>query len=193
MSLKLLASGVTIELLDLLKIKLHLLRVVGFSDATLRPSASGQMQYVAFKRLNSVPDRGWICVDEMLKLLDASHGFALPPSAMLDYPGPDEYSMMLVGSGFTDALLAIVNQIPNFLTIPFASAKCLLESLLVVIHKHDFDSRSLRHLAPELRKAVRQVLDLSLEDTSYELRQLSISVVQTYVKTRPNHNSNFVA
>ncbi|KAI0322233.1 hypothetical protein OF83DRAFT_1279816 [Amylostereum chailletii] len=193
LSLKLLSAGVTIDLFNLLKIKLYLLRIAGFQDVISRPSASGQSFYVVFGDLSTTPDHAWPCIDELLTILDSPFSFSFSSAAMPDLlVGQDESTTLLIGSIFLDVLLAVINQTPDLLAIPFLSTKSLLESLLVVIYKHDLDSKPLRHLTPELRRAVRRVLAMSLEATSYELRQLALSVVQSYVKHRPSHTSNFV-
>jgi hypothetical protein len=93
-----------------------------------------------------------------------------------------------------DVLLALItgSEDLDFLNLPFLTIKRLIECLLVVMYKHDMGSRPLRHLQGNLRKAVRRVLNLVLSGISYELRQLCLTVAQTYIKLWPNTSGGFV-
>jgi hypothetical protein len=68
----------------------------------------------------------------------------------------------------------------------------MLESLMIVIYKHDLDAKPLKHLHGAMIRAVRRAMDLVSQDISYEVRQLALSVVQAYVKRWPTLRSAFV-
>ena len=76
------AAGVPIDIFSLLKLKLQILRIVGFTDVATVPSASGHMFNVSFRDLAAVPADAWPCLEEMRLVLDAPHSFSLPPAAM---------------------------------------------------------------------------------------------------------------
>jgi hypothetical protein len=74
--------------------------------------------------------------------------------------------------------------VEDICALPVLTMKNMLESLTIIIHKHDLDSRPLKHLPSHLRKALRRVLDLLLRDIGYEIKQLALSVIQACTKKR---------
>jgi hypothetical protein len=111
---------------------------------------------------------------------------------MLGVSSDTDTASTLVGSGFVDVILAFINDFEDIIRLPYLSAKMLLQSLIVAIIKHDFDSKLLKPLYPQLRKAVRKALSVAMSEESYDLRQLGISVAQVFIKTRPGIAGSFV-
>jgi hypothetical protein len=187
------SSGVKVDLLTLLKLKKYLVHILGFSNISTVPATAGQVFYVAFEYTRATTRDVSPCMDELLSVLDASHPFSLVASAMTEsLPPNDAPALLLVGSIFVDVLLALIIASEDFLALPFLTTKSLVECLLVIMYKHDMESRPLRHLQGNLRKAVRQVLSLVQTGLSYELRQLSLTVAQTYIRLWPNISGSFV-
>ncbi|EEB93212.1 hypothetical protein MPER_08164, partial [Moniliophthora perniciosa FA553] len=89
---------------------------------------------------------------------------------------------LLVGSMFVDVLLGLFSTVKDFVSLPILTAKSLLESLSIVIYKHNFENIYIRHLQPNLKQAVTLTMEYMLEDTNYECRQLALLVVQAYIK-----------
>lgn len=195
LSLRMIADGISIDSTSLLKIKEHLVRLVGFPEVVLTASGSGSAFFVNYGELNTIERLAFPCLDDLLLVLDAWHPFELAPSAMGGpYSEEDTRTQLLVGSAFTDVLLNIFICCENLLSLPPLTLKNLLKALLAVIYKHDLDSKPLKHLQGHLRRALRRTLDLILEDKhlSYELRQLALSACQAFIKRWSALIGNFV-
>lgn len=177
------ADGVSVDLYSLQKIKFHLLQVVGFEEVITVATATGEGFSVTFANLGSIPEIALPCISELSTVLDAVRPFKLAPSAMGGPNGEDDEPWpLLVGSIFVDIALALFCEVKDMLSLPILVVKAMLESLLIIVYKHDFDCKTLKHLQHNLRKAVRRVMDLLLQDLCYELRQLSLTVIQAFIK-----------
>lgn len=187
------SSGINIDLLTLLKLKRFFVHILGFSGVSTISAPASQVFYVSFEHTRAVAHDVSPCMDELLCVLDASHPLSVVASAMTESPPPnDAPASLLVGSIFVDVLFALIIGSEDFLDLPFLTIKRLIECLLVVMYKHDMESRPLKHLQGSLRRAVRRVLSLVPTRLSYELRQLSLTVAQTYIKLWPNTSGSFV-
>lgn len=186
-------SGISIDLPTLLKLKTHLVHILGFSNISTVRVPGSQLLRVAFDHTRITAHDASPCMDELLNVLDASHPFSLVPSAMTEsLPPSDAPASLLVGSIFVDIPLALITGTEDLLDLPILTTKRLIECLLIVIYKHDMESPPLRHLQGHLRRAVRRVLNLVPTKLGYELRQLALTVAQTYVKLWPNTTGGFV-
>lgn len=195
LSLRMIADGIAIDTTSLLKIKEHLVRLVGFPEVVLTVSGSGSAFFVSYGELDTIERLAFPCLDDLLLVLDAWHTFELAPSAMGGpYSEEDTRTRLLVGSAFTDVILNVFIRAENLLSLPPLTLKNLLKALLAVIYKHDLDSKPLKHLQGHLRRALRRTLDLILEDKhlSYELRQLALSACQAFIKRWSAIIGNFV-
>jgi hypothetical protein len=191
LSLKMISSGINVDLFTLLKLKKHLVRDLGFVNVPNAPA--GQGYHVAFEHTRITTRDVAPCMDELLSVLDAPHPFSLVASAMTEsLPPADAAAPLLVGSIFVDVAFALITGSGDLLDLPFLTTKRLVECLLVVMYKHDMESQPLRHLQGNLRKAVLRVLNLVSTGLSYELRQLALTVAQTYIKLWPNAAGGFV-
>ena len=183
LSLQMIADRIAIDGFLLLKLKIHLVRIIGFSDISVTCSPSGQSFYIQFGKVSEIPQLSFPCVHGLLLVLDAHHTVDLPHFAMVGANEQDEKPLsLLVGSVFVDIALTMFCTIRDLSALPVLILKTLLEALCVIIYKHDFESRGLRHLQQALRRAVLRALDILSQDISYELRQLALSVVQAFIK-----------
>jgi hypothetical protein len=177
------SDGIAPDSFTLLKLKIHLVQVLGFSDISAVPSQSGHSFHVQFGEVKEIPELALPCISALLPVLDAYHPTDLAPSAMAGTNEHDDKpSSLLVGSIFVDVSLAMFCTVRDFSSLPLLTFKCILETLCVVMYKHDFESRALRHLQQSLRRAVLRALDILSQDTSYEIRQLALSVTQAFIK-----------
>jgi hypothetical protein len=184
---------VHIDIFSLLKIKFHLAQVVGFHDVSIVPASSGHAFHVRLGNSVDIPEQSISCVSQLSMLLDACHPFELAPSAMGGpYVEDDTPCSLLVGAIFVDVSLAMLSYTADLLSLPILTIKAMLESVMMVIYKHDIDAKPLKHLHGLLMRAVRRAMDLVTQDISYEIRQLALSVVQAYVKRWPTLRSAFV-
>ncbi|KAJ6630829.1 hypothetical protein B0H10DRAFT_1938967 [Mycena sp. CBHHK59/15] len=179
LSLQMIADGISINAFALHKIKVYLSKALGFNDITVTPSANGQTYDVRFGDASHIPDASLPCVNELLAVLDAPH------SINADLPGLDApSSSLLVGSTLVDVSLNLFCT-GDLLSLPILTLKSMVESLGVIIYKHNFEHRQMKHLQPTLRRAVLRALELMLDDISYEIRQLALSVTQAFIKRWP--------
>ena len=108
LTLHLLADGISIDLLSLLRIKVVLLRLIGFKDVAMINRSTVHSFYVTFSVLESIPAFALPCIHDLPAVLDAAHPFHLPPSAMGGPHAEDETPVSsLVGSIFVDVLLVV--------------------------------------------------------------------------------------
>lgn len=176
------ANGVPIIFPDILRIKEHLVRALGFEDIALIPSVNGQTFFVEFGEVKGIPEVSLPCVNELLMVLDAPHPLDLA-SFGLGLQGKDGSSLpLLVGSPYVDIALGLICTVTNLTTLPALTLKSMLDALTLSIYKHDFEKTLLRSLQRTLRRAVSRALDLLLEDVNFECRQQALSAVQAYIK-----------
>ncbi|OBZ75571.1 hypothetical protein A0H81_04216 [Grifola frondosa] len=184
---EMIADGISIDINPLLKFKDHLVRLLNFDDVAMQPT--GNTFYVRFDGLGEIPPVAYPCLNDLTLVLDSSEPYNIAPSAM---GGQDETtSPLLVGSVFVDVLLQLFVQAEALECVQFTTLKSMLKSLIIVIHKHDLDSKPLQDLQPHLRKAMKRILDLLLMDLSYEIRQLCLTACQAYIK-RFNPPGSFI-
>jgi hypothetical protein len=183
LSLQMIADRILIDSSVLLKLKAHLVQIVGFGDISVTSSPSGHSFHIRFGEVSEIPELSLPCVHGLLPVLDAYHTVDLPHFSMVGANEQDERPLsLLVGSVFVDVALAIFCTVRQLLTLPVLTSKAILETLCVIIYKHDFESQALRHLQQTLRRAVLRALDIMSQDINYELRQLALSVVQAFIK-----------
>jgi hypothetical protein len=179
------ADGIAINPFDLQKLKVSLSKALGFADITLTPSNNGTFD-VQFGDAQHIPEASLPCINELLSVLDAPHVINLEPSG-----GDPVASTFLVGSTLADVSLNLFCT-GDLSSLPILTLKSMVESLGVVIYKHDFEHRRLKHLQPTLRRAVLRALELMLDDISYEIRQLALSVTQAFIKRWPAYTGSIV-
>ncbi|KAK7054868.1 hypothetical protein VNI00_003331 [Paramarasmius palmivorus] len=182
LSIDMIANGIYIDANSLLRIKQHVARVVGFEDVHAVPALNGLTFFVKFGRLVAVPRYALPCVSQLSSLLDSPHPAAIPSMEPSMKGGNANSTPLLVGSLFVDVLLGLFSSVKDLLSLPVLTTKSLLESLCIVIYKHNFENIYIRHLQPNLKQAVTVAMEYMLEDTNYECRQLALLVVQAYVK-----------
>jgi hypothetical protein len=183
LSLQMITDGIVIDGSSLLQLKVHLVRIIGFGDISVTSSPSGHSFHIQFGEVSDIPELSLPCMHYLLAVLDAYHTVDLPYFAIIGANEQDERLLsLLVGSVFVDVALAIFCTVRDLSGLPVLALKALLEALRVIIYKHDFESRALRHLQQSLRRAVLRALDILSQDVSYELRQLALSVVQAFIK-----------
>lgn len=186
LSLQMIADGIAINPFDLQKIKASLSKALGFADITVTPSNNGQTFDVQFGDAQHIPDASLPCVNELLSVLDAPYVINIEP------PGVEPVSStFLVGSTFVDVSLNLFCT-GDLLSLPILTLKSMVESLGVIIYKHDFEHKRTKHLQPTLRRAVSRALELMLDDISYEVRQLALSVTQAFIKRWPAYTGSIV-
>lgn len=189
------ADDISIDVFSLLKLKNILVRLLGYRDVSLIPTSTGRSFYVRFSQLNEISTWAYPCLDDLMLVMDSPSPLELAPSAMGGPFADDEIpSTLLVGSAFVDVILDLFAQSQDLAFLPSLTLKNLLKTLIIVIYKHDFDSRPLRHLHANLRTAARRTLDLLLAERylSYELRQLALSICQAFIKRWPYIIGNFL-
>lgn len=177
------ADGLVIDSFFLLKLKVHLVRIIGFNGISVISSPSGHSFYVRFGEVYEISEQALPCVHDLQLVLDAYHTVDLPRFALVGENEEDETSLsLLVGSVFVDVALLMFCTLRDLLALPVLTVKALLEILCVIIYKHDFASQAFMHLQPILRRAISRVLDVLSQDISYELCQLALSVIQAFIK-----------
>lgn len=183
LGLRMMKNGVEIDLTSCLKFKLYLAKMIGFSGAQMVSAFNGRAFSIHLDGFSGIPQQALSCVNEFARVLDAPHPFDLPPSLMNSpFTEDDRPCRVLIGSIWMDVVLCAFCATDEPLELPALTLKSLLEALMAMIYKHDFDSPALRHLDVLLRKALKKTLDLLLVDLSYDLRQVALSVIETYIK-----------
>ncbi|KAH9951250.1 hypothetical protein B0H21DRAFT_272251 [Amylocystis lapponica] len=193
LSLRMVSDGIHVDTPSLLKIKDQVVRVLGFQDVSLVPAPNGYSFYVRFGSLDEIPESSDACICDLMYVLDSSQTHDVAPSNIGGPSVHDETTCsLLVGSIFVDVLLELFINAEDIASLPFITVKNMLKSLIIVIYKHDFETKPLRHLQGNLRRAVRRTLDLLLMNLSYELRQLALSACQAFIRRWPTIIGNFI-
>ena len=179
------ADGVQVDNFSLLRVKFHLAITLGFTNASLVPAPSGYSFHVQLGEIQKYNDYALACIDGLLLLLDANRNFTLPISAVTGAED-DSNVDVLIGSVMIDVFLGIFNDEGSMTKLPVLTQKVLLQSIAVIVLKHDMDRSPLNHLQNQLRRAIRKVTDMLPMDISYELRHLCLSVLQAFLKRWPS-------
>ncbi|OAX44683.1 hypothetical protein K503DRAFT_196614 [Rhizopogon vinicolor AM-OR11-026] len=183
LGLRMMKNGGEIDLTSCLKFKLYMAKIVGFSEARMVSTLNGRAFSIHMDGFIAVPRQSLPCVNEFARILDAPHPFDLPPSLMNSpFSDDDRPCRVLIGSIWIDVVLGAFCAVDELLELPALTLKSLLEALMAMIYKHDFNSPALRHLDVLLRKALKRTLDLLLVDLSYDSRQVALSVIEIYIK-----------
>ncbi|KAF5365590.1 hypothetical protein D9758_003325 [Tetrapyrgos nigripes] len=160
----------------LARIKVHLARVMGFEGVRTVLDENGYTLRVIFGEvkilMSSLP-----CIHQFPVLFDASHQFSVDDGYVQDSSSP-----FLVGSPFIDILLGLFDSPDDIAALPVLTLKSMLESLGIVILKHNFEDIRIRLQQPALKRAVSRVMELMLRDINYECRQVALSTLQAYIK-----------
>ncbi|TBU65728.1 hypothetical protein BD310DRAFT_803111 [Dichomitus squalens] len=193
LALRMIAEGIPIEVSQMLKLKDHLARTLGFAEVSMITIGTTNHFFVQFGSLDVIPEEAYPCLNELMLTLDSAQPYSLVSSSMGGRYSDDETgAAVLVGSIFVDLFLETFIQCENLEALPPLTLKNLLKSLIIVIYKHDFDTRPLKLFQPQLRRAVKRALDLLLEELSYDLRQLVLTACHAFIKRWPHLIGNFV-
>ncbi len=187
------AEGIPIEVNSLLKLKEHLARTLGFVEVAMIAVGNTNNFFVKFGSLDTVPEPAYPCLNELMLALDSAQPYNLLSSSMGGRYSDDEVAAsLLVGSIFVDLFLETFIHCNDIESIPSLILKNMLKTLIIVIYKHDFDSRPLKPFQGQLRRAVKRALDLLLVDLSYDIRQLVLTACHAFIKRWPHLIGNFV-
>ncbi|TFK89146.1 hypothetical protein K466DRAFT_545801 [Polyporus arcularius HHB13444] len=193
LSLRMIAEGIPIEVNSLLKLKEHLARTLGFVEVAMIAVGNTNNFFVKFGSLDTVPEPAYPCLNELMLALDSAQPYNLLSSSMGGRYSDDEVAAsLLVGSIFVDLFLETFIHCNDIESIPSLILKNMLKTLIIVIYKHDFDSRPLKPFQGQLRRAVKRALDLLLVDLSYDIRQLVLTACHAFIKRWPHLIGNFV-
>ncbi|KAH9946036.1 uncharacterized protein BXZ73DRAFT_86240 [Epithele typhae] len=193
LALRMVADGILIDVVSMLKLKDHLAKTIGYAEVAMLSTGQAGSIYVQFGSLNSISEAAYPCLNELMLLLDSPQPYNLTSATMgAKYIDDEPASTLLVGSVFVDLFLDTFVRCYKIETLPALTLKNIMRSLVVVIYKHDFDSRPLKPLQAVLRRAVRRALDLLVVDLSYDIRQLVLTVTHAFIKRWPNLVGNLV-
>lgn len=124
------ADGVKIDTFDLLKVKSHLLEILGFADVISVPASTGHAFHIGFGNLDVIPSFTLPCLQQLPFVIDSSHEFGVSPSSMGGPFVEDDGSVsLLIGSLFVDVSLAVLAYARELLALPVLTIKSLLESV----------------------------------------------------------------
>ena len=187
------AEGIPIEVNSLLKLKNHLARTLGFAEVEMIAIGNTTNFFVKFGSLDTVPEAAYSCLNELMLTFDSAQPYSLVSSSMGGRYSDDEpAASLLVGSVFVDLFLETFVHCDNIELMPALTLKNMLKTLIIVIYKHDFDSRPLKLFQGLLRRAIRRALDLLLMDLSYDIRQVVLTACHASIKRWPHLIGNFV-
>jgi len=153
--------------------------VIGFESVRTVLDENGFTLRVIFGEVKKISTFSFPCIQQLLVLFDA-------PNPLVVDDGYDvqanSLSPFLVGSPFIDILLGLFDSPDDLAALPILVLKSILESLGVVILKHNFEDIRIRLQQPALKRAVSRVMELMLRDINYECRQVALSTLQAYIK-----------
>ncbi|KAF8654221.1 hypothetical protein AX16_003745 [Volvariella volvacea WC 439] len=180
LALQLVADGISTNQHTLISLKYNLCQLLGYRDVSVMSTRDGQNLVVHFGEIKRISEHAYPCIDDLVQILDSAHRIEqpVPTSAMQDRSPPPT----LVGAVFVDMTLALFTSSVDTTALPVLTIKNLLEALCIIIYKYDFDDNTLRHCQQALRRAVLRASKLMLEEVSFEVRQLALSVVQAFIK-----------
>ncbi|KAF8590616.1 hypothetical protein K439DRAFT_1382139 [Ramaria rubella] len=184
LSLQLIADKVEVDVVSLLKIKFILAKVFGFTNTSLQHVASGQTFHVHFEDLPLIQEDSFSCINPLMHVLDAPHQVILSPSS-LGVTSNDAPVTGLVGDVFVDLIAKLWENATIVQTLPYSALRGLLESMLLIIAKHELNSPSLNHLDELMCKAIKTVSELVTWECSYDIRHLCLAVMLAFLQGYP--------
>ncbi|KAF5315600.1 hypothetical protein D9611_004713 [Ephemerocybe angulata] len=181
LSLAMVADGVPIDAITLLKIKVQLIKLIGFSDLTVMTGQDAL--YIQYGEASELLEVAFPCVEGLVSVIDAPHTVEIPASVWGGYQEQEDRNIpVLVGFAFADVILNIISTVEALESLPVLPLKNLLESVYMMLHKFDFDVQPARSVQPLLRQAMDRIIELSPKNLNYEVRQLALTVVQAFCK-----------
>ncbi|EAU88627.2 hypothetical protein CC1G_12019 [Coprinopsis cinerea okayama7 len=183
LAMAMLSDGMEIDAFSLLKIKVQLVRILGFREVSVVPIHDTAYFEIQHGDALGIPDIAYPCLDYLVPLVDAPHKVELPAAITgSSYEQTHGSTNFLVGYMFIDVVFNLVGTLERLESLPVLSLKALLESVYIIVNKHDFEVFPARSFQPLLRKAVVRIVDLISKNVNYEVRQLALTVTQAFLK-----------
>ncbi|GJJ12125.1 hypothetical protein Clacol_006366 [Clathrus columnatus] len=183
LSLQMITNKIGISLESLVHVKFITVRFLGFSSARRIPTPNGQLFYVQLGEIDKLDDYACGIIQPLLRLLDASYKLRLPASLLGHWN--QDLGDALLGTLFVDSI-AKIWEFPQIVQgLPYVSVRGLLESLLVIVVKHDIGSNVLKHLDEAICTSIKAVADLIFLNSNYDIRQLCFAVLSMFLQTYP--------
>ncbi|KAJ2931375.1 hypothetical protein H1R20_g5743, partial [Candolleomyces eurysporus] len=183
LALAMVADGVPIDAFTLLKIKLQLVRLIGFSDISVVPSSDSNALLIQYGEALEIPEMAFPCIEGLVSVVDAPHTVDMPASVWGAYQEQEDKTIsVLVGHVFIDVVFSLLSTVEELESLPVLPVKSLLEATYTILHKVDFDIQPARSLQPLLREVMGRIIELSPKNVNYEIRQLALIVIQAFCK-----------
>ncbi|TFK29961.1 hypothetical protein FA15DRAFT_684259 [Coprinopsis marcescibilis] len=179
LAMSLLSDGMEIDFFSLLKIKVQLVKILGFSQVQVIPMQNSSAFHIHFEEAMNIPAIASPCLEYLVPLIDAAHTIKMSFSIAPQETGTTN---VLVGYVFIDVILKLVNTVDKLESLPVLNLKCMLEALYIILHKHDFEVYPAKPLQPLLLRTVGRVIELVSSNINYEVRQLALTVIQAFLK-----------
>ncbi|KAJ3516626.1 hypothetical protein NLJ89_g1005 [Agrocybe chaxingu] len=181
LAMQMIADGLEIDSFSLMKIKVQFVQITGFTRISVLPTLNGQSFYLQYSDIPEISESAYPCIEEIPHVLDAAHYTTLPYPVLGIANEEDKTANVLVGSAFLDTSLCMIGTLRDLSSLPVLTLKALIETLYIILHKYDFEDRTLQHYQPLVRRAVLRTVELLSKDISYELRQLALSIAQASI------------
>lgn len=170
--MRLLAHGIAADQDTVTIVALAFARMVGFRDVSFNH----------YGNIESVPDGGFICINELSGVLDQC------------YPSPATNSELDLredrgdASTFASVCLALITGVRNVQTLPFLTLKNLLGCLVIIIYKYPDDQETTN----KLREALGRFAEVLATEAqlSEELQQLILTAANAFFETRKRLRPN---
>lgn len=160
------AEGLATSSNTVWELREHLIKALCFNNVAY--STSSGTSFTETGTLGNIPEAALSLIHEMLPVFDAAHPLqSLNPTSGQTIVDDSISSQILIGSPFVDVCLNLICMSPALDQLPPLTLKSLMETLGIIIYKHDFDRGFLRSFHPTLRKAVTRILEVMLNDISY--------------------------
>jgi len=183
--LDMLSDGAIVDDITLVKIKAQLVKSLGFRDVLITPAGvNGHSSQLSYGEIKSIPESAYPCFGNLISLLDSWHKVELPSPVinMNSYDDGKEVEV-LIGSPFADIPINILATYEHVLLLPVLVVKHLLESIHVIVYKHDFEGHSHNLFSSHFfRRAIMRSLDLLVTDVPFEVRQIAFLTIQSFFR-----------
>lgn len=183
------ADGIDIDVFSLLRLKEQVLGVIGFQTVTLVPSTTGHTFHVQFDGLREISRWADPCIADLMRILDSSQTYIISCAEMGGpFIGDDAPWSLLIGSPFIDVILGVFVNATGLTSLAPLTLKSLLQCYMIIVQKHDFESKPLKHFQTDLRESTRRLLALVTDQQylSLEQRQLALAAIRLFTTRWPN-------
>lgn len=203
LALQMLGNGIPVTQPQILTIKYHVVKSMGFDNCKMRvPDISFVVdvtfgQYVADPLNFSTRMMLYTCLAGIKKAVDGPHKIqeeTLRGSMLMDdlESKPKEVSKQLVGAPFIDVIIRLFEANINWETLGHFLLRVILDALLIIVYKHEINDETDLYIKDGIIESIKKITDLLLLQITEENKRYIVIIALTLLKRHPMNMVNIL-